>query len=67
MEWHKPALLIYRDGRIWPNNTVYEKSWVTLVERIGPTFSEPLQEALVERTFCFMGVAGPYAIYREMP
>lgn len=66
-EWHKPALLIYRDGRIWPTNRLYQKSYVELVE-LGSPGGPCLKEECViwhrgtTRQFSYRCEGGPYAV-----
>ena len=68
-QWQKPALLIYRDGRIQPEPRIYEGPNVVLPEMW------PLHEScsptecphpILKRYFRFIGEAGPYAVYAEI-
>ena len=67
-----PALLIYKDGRIDPSRRVFPGGKVVLWE-LWPTgawtsmYNEPPNTfPRLERTFRFVGEAGPYNVYEEV-
>ena len=68
---NKPALLIYRDGRILPDGRVYpELPWIVISELwpgVRPITNNPyrLDPNILERHFIRIGNAGPYTVYAE--
>jgi len=70
MDTTKTALLIYRDGRLHPTNTVQEQRTLRTAE--FPTMPVDVKETdamvvpMIERSFVFVGQVGPYRIYEEI-
>lgn len=74
-QWQKPALFIYRDGRIKHTGQVFDMPTVVEWEQwpmyscvpATTTTDDPLGSfPNLKRYFRFIGEAGPYAVYAEI-
>ena len=68
-DWKKPALLIYRDGRIMPDFRSYPTPWPVVAElwpHHGDCTPDKCPLPILERHFRFVGEAGPYAVFEEV-